>query len=118
MRDPPGMSSDALRRVDTLIAVGLRLARSARSGRILLARIAEAIELEWLPRPWGDEIAAELQAAAEAVREPLDWRRVQRILRDSWETSPATQLEDLDRDPVAVTPSSQVHRGRLAGAAV
>jgi predicted unusual protein kinase regulating ubiquinone biosynthesis (AarF/ABC1/UbiB family) len=109
------MTSDALRRIDAVIQVGLRLARSAPSGRIVLARTAEAIDLEWVPRPWGDAIAAELAAAYEAAREPLDFPAVERILREAWEAPWANELDELDPEAVAATPSSQVHRGVLDG---
>ena len=69
---------DQLRRVEALIQVGMRLARTARSGRVLLARIADGIDLEWIPRPWGDAIVAELEAAQADAREPLGGREVER----------------------------------------
>jgi predicted unusual protein kinase regulating ubiquinone biosynthesis (AarF/ABC1/UbiB family) len=109
------MADDAFRRIDALIQVGMRLARSAPTGRILLARIAAGLEPEWIPRPWGDAIAAELQAALEAAREPIEPRRVERLLRDAWGGRPTDELEELDLEPAAVTPSAQVHRGVLDG---
>jgi serine/threonine protein kinase len=109
------MAPEELRRLDALLITGLGLARKARSGRLLLARIADSIELGWIPRPWGDEIAAELEAAAAAAGEPLAFRAVERILRDAWGTRPPDELDDLDPDPVAVTPGAQVHRGSLDG---
>jgi hypothetical protein len=48
------MTDDALRRIDALIQVGLRIARSAPSGRVALARLAAAIDPDWIPRPWGE----------------------------------------------------------------
>ena len=69
------MAPDELRRLDALLTTGLGLARKAPSGRLLLARIADSIELGWIPRPWGDEIAAELEAAGAAAGEPLAFRR-------------------------------------------
>ena len=65
------VNDDAVRRVDALVQVGLRLARSAPSGRVLLARIAGGIDLDWIPRPWGEEIAVELAAAQAGAREPV-----------------------------------------------
>src|SRR6476659_7986062 len=106
---------DELRRLDALLTTGLGLARKAPSGRLLLARIADSIELGWIPRPWGDEIAAELEAAQAAGSEPLDGRAVERILRDAWGTGPEDELDDLAPNPVAVTPGPQVHRGSLDG---
>jgi predicted unusual protein kinase regulating ubiquinone biosynthesis (AarF/ABC1/UbiB family) len=112
------VTSDFLRRLDALIGVGLRLARSARTGRTLLARVAEAIELEWIPRPWGDELAEELGQARTAASEPIPWRRVERILRDAWGAPLAEELDELDPDPVAVTAGAQVHRGAVDGVPV
>lgn len=109
---------DALRRIDALVQVGLRLARSAPSGRILLARIAGAIDLEWIPRPWGEEIAVELAAAQVSAGEPVSAKRIEQALREAWGTRPADELDDFDRDPVAVTPTCQVHRGLHDGAPV
>jgi ABC1 atypical kinase-like domain len=109
---------EALERIDRLIQVGLRLALSGTSGRVLLARIASGIEPEWIPRPWGDTIAIELGAARAAACEPVDVRRIERALRDAWGRRPTDELDDLDPEPVAVTPIAQVHRGVLDGSAV
>jgi hypothetical protein len=112
------VNDDALRRIDALLQVGLRLARSAPSGRILLARIADAIDLEWIPRPWGEELAVELAAAQAGAGEPVSAKRIEHALRAAWGTRPADELDDFDRDPVAVTAICQVHRGVLDGAPV
>jgi hypothetical protein len=109
---------EALRRLDALLTTGLGLACKARSGRLLLARIADSIDVGWIPRPWGDEIATELEAAQAAASEPLAFSAIERVLRDAWGTRPADELDDLDPDPVAVTPGAQVHRGSLDGNAV
>jgi hypothetical protein len=60
------MAAEELRRLDALLTTGLGLARKAPSGRLLLARIADSIEVDWIPRPWGEEIASELEAARAA----------------------------------------------------
>jgi len=110
------MSADAtLERLDALVAVGMRLARSAPSGKIALARFAAAIDPVWLPRPWGDPIAAELESAAIAASEPIAPRRVERVLRDAWGSRVSDELDELDLEPIAVTAASQVHRGVRAG---
>jgi tRNA A-37 threonylcarbamoyl transferase component Bud32 len=114
----PVSDADAFQRLDALIGVGLRLARSAPSGRVLLARIAGAIDPEWVPQPWGEEIVAELAGAQVQASEPIAFRQIERTLRDAWGARPTDELDELDSDPVAVTPSSQVHRGRLDGATV
>lgn len=109
------MTPEALRRIDTVIRVGLRLARTARSGRVLLARIAEAIDLDWLPRPWGEEIVTELKAARATAAEPIAMEQIERVLRAAWDAPPKEVLDELDAEPVASTPGSQVHRGVLEG---
>ena len=70
------MTDEAFSRIDALIQVGLRLARSAPSGRVLLARIADAIDPTWIPRPWGDTIVAELEVTLPRPRESTDRRVV------------------------------------------
>jgi ABC1 atypical kinase-like domain len=105
----------ALARIDSLVQASLRLARTAKTGRLVLARVAKAIDPAWVPSPWGDEIVAELEAAHEAAREALPAKKIERALRDAWDTPPTEELDELDLDPVAVTPSSQVHRGVLDG---
>jgi hypothetical protein len=109
---------DALRRIDALLQIGLRLAHSARSGRVALARIEEGLELEWIPRPWGEQIAADLERAAATTREPLPLKQVEGVLREAWGAKPAAVLDELDPDPTSVTPAFQVHRGVLEGDAV
>ncbi len=108
-------TDEAFRRIDALLQVGLRLARSAPSGRLLLARIADTIEPAWLPSPWVQTIAAELAAAQAEPVEPLEFKRVQALLRDAWGTRPSDELDELEPEPAAITSSSQVHRGRLDG---
>jgi tRNA A-37 threonylcarbamoyl transferase component Bud32 len=105
-------------RLDALLAVAMRLARTAPSGRIALARLAGAIELEWIPLPWGREIVAELEAAAASIPQPLERKRVHEILERAWGTKPADELDALEDEPAAVTPISQVHRGVLDGETV
>jgi predicted unusual protein kinase regulating ubiquinone biosynthesis (AarF/ABC1/UbiB family) len=112
------MTDDALRRVDAVLQVGLRLARSAPSGRVLLAQLAIGIDPAWIPHPWGDELASDLETARESAREPLSPKRIEQALRDAWGTGPTDELDEFDTDPVAVTPTSQVHRGVLDGAPV
>jgi hypothetical protein len=109
------MSADAWRRIDALAQVGLRLARTATSGQIVLARLARSIDPRWIPRPWGDELVAELEATRERGRDPLSARAVERALRDAWGVKASDELDELDPEPVAVTPTAQVHRGALEG---
>jgi predicted unusual protein kinase regulating ubiquinone biosynthesis (AarF/ABC1/UbiB family) len=115
---PPPMADETFKRIDALIQVGLRLARSAPSGRVLLARTALSIESDWIPRPWGDTIASELDAALRDAVRPIPFKEIERALRSAWGGKPTDELGALDSDPVAVTPSSQVHRGELDGSPV
>jgi predicted unusual protein kinase regulating ubiquinone biosynthesis (AarF/ABC1/UbiB family) len=112
------MTDDTFRRIDALIGVGMRIARSAPSGQVALARLARAIDPAWIPRPWGEQILAELEAARAAALEPIDVKRVERILREAWSAPVADELDEFDPDPVAVTPGAQVHRGVLDGSPV
>jgi hypothetical protein len=110
--------SDPFRYIEALISVGFRLLRSAPTGRIAVARLAESIDPLWIPRPWGDELAARLADAHAATLEPLDAKGVERALRDAWGSRPTDELDELDPEPVAVTPTAQVHRGVLDGSPV
>ncbi|HEY5318749.1 MAG TPA: AarF/UbiB family protein, partial [Solirubrobacteraceae bacterium] len=105
---------DAARRVDALLRVAGRLARTAPSGRIVLARLARMLDPVWI----SEELAAELERAASRAAEPLAGREVERALRGAWGVKPTDELEELDLEPVAVTPTAQVHRGVLDGEAV
>lgn len=107
--------SESLARLEALFKIGMRLAQSARSGRVALAQLAAALDPEWIPRPLGQEFLAQLAQAEQTAREPLAGKQVQRILRDAWGSHPSDELDDLDEVPMAVTPSAQVHRGVLDG---
>src|ERR1700729_2273870 len=112
------MADETFTRIDALVQVGLRLARSAPSGRVLVARPALSIDSGWIPRPWGDTIAAELDAALRDAVQPIPFKEIERALRSAWGGKPTDELDALEPDPVAVTPSSQVHRGELDGSPV
>jgi hypothetical protein len=110
---------EQLRRIDALVQVSMRLASTAPSGRVALATLAASIEPEWLPRPWDRTIWPELESAHAAALQPISGRDVERLLAGAWGTrKPTDELDDLDLAPVAVTPTSQVHRGTLDGAPV
>lgn len=112
------MRDQRLARLEALLGVGLRLAASAPTGRVALAQLAAAIEPEWIPSPAGDDFRDQLAAAADASSEPLRARDVERILRDAWGAKPTEELDELEAQPLAVTPGAQVHRGVLEGRAV
>lgn len=104
------MADEAARRIDALIQIALRLARAAPTGRIALARLARSLDPAWIPLPWGEPILAQLEAARAEACVPLEFHQVQRILRDAWGAEPTDELDDLDADPVASTPTAQIHR--------
>lgn len=107
---------EALRRIDALVQVAMRLAGSAPSGRIALAKLATALEEAWVPPAWRGSVWPELQRARDAaVADPIPARGVERALREAWGAKPSEELDELDTDPVAVTPTSQVHRAVLEG---
>jgi hypothetical protein len=108
-------AGDTTRRVDALVGVALRLARTAPSGRIVLAQLARVLAPEWIER---EDLKAELAAAATQRPEAISIRAVERALRDAWGAKPTEELDELDPEPVAVTPTAQVHRGVLDQAPV
>lgn len=112
------MADDALRRLDALLSVALRLAANARSGRVALAQLAGALDPEWIPRPQGEDFLAQLQEADRSTRTPLPVDDVRRILRRAWGADPEHELDELDPEPAAVTPGAQVHRCVLDGSPV
>lgn len=112
------MTGDPLRRIDALIQVGLRIATSAPTGRIALARAAAMIDPTWMRRAWGAKLLVELETARVAALKPIEFRRIEGILRDAWEAPATEELDELESDPVAVTPGAQVHRGVLDGSPV
>lgn len=111
-------SHESPRRLSALLSVGLRLAASARAGRVALAQLAASLDPAWIPSPAGDRFVAQIQDAARIARQPLALADIERALRDAWGCDPRDELDELDKEPAAVTPGAQVHRGRLDGTAV
>lgn len=112
------MSADRVQAINALARVGLGLARRAPSGRIVLARLAATIELEWIPRPAGEELFRVLAEIRDARPRPIPPRQVRQILSAAWGADPDEELDELDYDPVVLTPIAQVHRGALEGRSV
>jgi len=105
-------AEEALARVQAVARVALRLARSAPSGRLLLARLQETIDPAWVPEPWREAVARELQDAHAASLQALAPQQVEAALREAWEEKPTAVLQELEVEPFAITPAAQVHRGR------
>lgn len=102
-------------RLRTLAETALKLARSAPSGQLALARLAEAIDPRWLPDAERRGLGDELRRAGELAAEPVPFKAVERALKDAWGTAPTRELDGLEPEPAAVTPIAQVHRGVLDG---
>jgi predicted unusual protein kinase regulating ubiquinone biosynthesis (AarF/ABC1/UbiB family) len=93
--------------LEPLADAALGLARTTTGGRIALAAAREVVPAPLLP----PRVAAVEPAAAE----PLPWKAVAGVLRDAWGAEPEEELDAIEREPAAVTPTSQVHRGTLDG---
>jgi hypothetical protein len=112
-------ADEALRRIDTLVQVGLRLAMSTTSGRIALAKVAANVDPGWIPGPWRDSVGTALSRAGAITPEPLAFSDVERLLTSAWGCKRVSdELDSLEPEPVAVTFTSQVHRGVHDGAPV
>ena len=112
------MSEDPKRRIEAFIQAASRLARTAPSGRILLARLAAQVDPAWIPEPAREPARARLEAAREAATQPLEPAAVEAVLKQAWDAPSADELDALEPEPVAVTPTAQVHRGVVDGAPV
>jgi predicted unusual protein kinase regulating ubiquinone biosynthesis (AarF/ABC1/UbiB family) len=110
--------SDAFARLDALVGVALRIARSAPSGRIALARLHELVDASWIPEPWRERLSSELAAAHAVSPAPLSAREVEDALRAAWAQRPSAVLQAFEPEPLAVSQAAQVHRARLDGRAV
>ncbi len=74
---------------------------------MLLARYARVVDDAALPEPLRAPVRAELDAAWAAVVEPMDAKLVEKALPKS--------VKGLVKEPLAVTPTSQVHVAELDG---
>jgi predicted unusual protein kinase regulating ubiquinone biosynthesis (AarF/ABC1/UbiB family) len=110
---------DALARVNSMLGLGLGLAAGTASGRILLAKAADNLDPAWIPGPLRPGVDAALGRAAAARPAPLAFAEVERILTNAWGVErTGDELGSLDPEPVAVTLTSQVHRGVHEGSPV
>ena len=107
--DPRAPLRQAARRAGELVS-------GTPSAQLALAALAEAVDPGALPAAIRGPVTAVLERAP--VPEPLPFGRVERVLRAAWDERPARVLDDLEREPAAVTPAAVVHRGALDGRAV
>lgn len=101
----------------SLLEAGGALVRRSSSGRVALGRAAALVAEDAVPAALA-KLPAELEAARATAATPVAFKDVEKVLKGAWGRPPAKVLDDLDREPVAVTPSAQVHRGERDGAAV
>ncbi len=103
------VATDTFSRLDALLGVALRLARTAPSGRVVLVKVANAIDMDWIPLPWGEDIVAALRDAQPG--DPIESKHVHQILERAWNARVTDELDELEPEPVAVSAIAQVHRG-------
>lgn len=90
---------------DVLLSAGraaFELVAGATSTRLALAHLASLVGEERLPR--------DLRRRA-AAPDPMAFKEVERVLKAAWGRPPGKVLGALEREPHAVTPAAQVHRG-------
>lgn len=95
--------------VRALLDAGGTLLRQSSSGRMALGRAAAVAPHDALPRALRG-LPKVLQEAHAEASQPLKAKEIERILKGAWHKPPAKVLDELDREPVAVTPTAQVHR--------
>jgi ABC1 atypical kinase-like domain len=104
--------------VRALFDAALALVRRSSSGQVGIARLAGVVDVDALPRYLHDAVGREFDAAVAATAEPIGLKRIERELRSAWGQPPTKVLDAIEAEPLAITPSSQVHRGSLEGTAV
>jgi ABC1 family protein len=98
----------------SLVEAGGALVRRSSSGRFALGRLADLVPQDAVP----PELAAwpgRLAKAKADVATPIAFKDVEKALKGAWGRPAGKVLDDLEREPVAVTPGAQVHRATRAG---
>jgi len=101
----------------SLREAGGALVRRSSSGRVALGRAAALVDADAVPATLRG-LPAELARARIAATTPIAFKDVEKILKSAWGSPHGKVLDELDREPLAVTPSAQVHRGVRDGAPV
>jgi hypothetical protein len=114
MAASPPVLPPALR---SLLEAGGALVRRSSSGRVALGRAAPLVAADAVPAALRD-LPAELEHARAAAATPIAFKDVEKLLKGAWGSPHGKLLDELDREPLAVTPSAQVHRGVRDGAPV
>jgi predicted unusual protein kinase regulating ubiquinone biosynthesis (AarF/ABC1/UbiB family) len=101
----------------SLLEAGGALVRRSSSGRVALGRTAALVPADAVPPALGD-LPAELERARAAAATPIAFKDVEKLLKGAWGSPHGKLLDELHREPLAVTPSAQVHRGVRDGTPV
>jgi hypothetical protein len=101
----------------SLLEAGGALVRRSSSGRVALGRAAPLVAADAVPAALRG-LPAELERARAAAATPIAFKDVEKLLKSAWGSPHGKLLDELDREPLAVTPSAQVHRGMRDGAPV
>jgi hypothetical protein len=101
----------------SLLEAGGALVRRSSSGRVALGRVAPLVAADAVPAALHG-LPAELERARAAASTPIAFKDVEKLLKGAWGSPHGKLLDKIDREPLAVTPSAQVHRGVRDGAAV
>jgi predicted unusual protein kinase regulating ubiquinone biosynthesis (AarF/ABC1/UbiB family) len=110
---PPVQLPPAL---NSLLEATRSLVAQAPSAQVNIGRLEGLIRPALVPEPIraGNMKAIERMHAATA--EPIPAKDVERILKNAWNDSPGTVLDDIDLDdPLATRPHAQTHRATLDG---
>jgi hypothetical protein len=114
MAASPPVLPPALR---SLLEAGGALVRRSSSGRVALGRAAALLSEDAVPVALRG-LPAELERARAAAATPVAFKDVEKLLKSAWGSPVGKVLDELDREPLAVTPSAQVHRAVRDGAPV
>jgi predicted unusual protein kinase regulating ubiquinone biosynthesis (AarF/ABC1/UbiB family) len=101
----------------SLLEAGGALVRRSSSGRVALGRTAALVQADAVPAALRG-LPAELERARAAAATPIAFKDVEKLLKGAWGSPHGKLLDKIDREPLAVTPSAQVHRGVRDGAPV
>lgn len=101
----------------SLLEAGGALVRRSSSGRVALGRAAALVDADAVPAALS-RLPDELERARTAATTPIAFKDVEKILKGAWGSPHGKVLGELDREPLAVTPSAQVHRGVRDGVPV
>lgn len=105
-------ADDAVR---ILVQTALRIARPTPSYRLALAMARPHLHPELVRPDLRERVVAEVEEVAAAAPAPVGAKDLERALKEAWGEKPSHVLDDLDPEPAAVTPGSQVHRASLDG---